>query len=475
VLAGGAAGGKRQVGSFTLTIQFSGNGAGNVSQISGPGFGTPQGINCTTPQPGLGNVCTATVPFGTPPQPFIGLTASAPAGSEFIGWSVVPDTAPTFDCFSGTDCYVQMVSNITVTAQFQQVVAGVPLSVQRKGSGAQNGVVTSSPTGISCGLSHPDCTTSYPVFTTVTMTASTISGATFAGWGGACSGSNPTCTLLLTSATNVIANFNAPQQQLTVSVTGSGGVASNQPGISCPTTCSASFAQGTQVSLYASAAANYQFTGWGGACTGTGICTVTLNAATSVSATFTQLTQPLAVSVASGGGTVASTPAGVTCPTDCLGSFPQGSQVALQATPSPGWAFTTWGGGCTGADPACTVTMSQAQQVTAAFSRTPVAANLVSVRVTLNGPAGASRVVNVVIRNTETVGINMKILRLCPACVQVRANTFRGVTAGTHVYRLPIRNVTKPGPLTVLVTFTNVARTTKAQNRRVLLPRVPQV
>src|SRR5262245_16391638 len=316
VLAGGAVGAKRQIGSFTLTIEFSGNGAGNVSQISGPGFGTPQGINCTTPPVGVGAVCTATVPFGSPPQPFIGLTANAPAGSEFIGWTVTPDTAPTFNCDSSTDCYVQMTSNVTVTAQFQHLAANVPLQVTRSGSGAQNGVVTSSPTGIACGNAHPDCSTSFPVGTSVTLTASTVSGATFTGWGQACTGSSATCTLSLTSATKVTANFNAPQQQLSVSVTGSGGVASNQPGISCPTTCAASFAQGTKVSLYASAAANYQFTGWGGACTGTGVCTVTLNAATNVTATFTQLTQSLVVSIASGGGNVASTPAGVTCPTD---------------------------------------------------------------------------------------------------------------------------------------------------------------
>jgi hypothetical protein len=469
LFAHGAGAASRQIGSVTLTIAFSGSGAGTVTQISGPGQGTPQGINCTNPPPGLGSVCSETFPFGAPPQPFIGLQASAPAGSEFIGWQVTPDTIPTFDCDSGTICYVQMNDNVTVTAQFQQVIGNVPLQVVRGGTGARNGVVTSSPTGIACGFAHPDCATSFPLGTNVTLTASTINGATFSGWSGACSsaGSKPTCSLTLTGATNVAANFSAPQQQLTVTVAGSGGVASNVPGISCPTTCTASFAQGSQVTLYASAAENYQFTGWSGACTGQSTCVVTLNAATSVTATFVQLTQPLTVSVLTGGGTVASTPGGVSCPTDCLGTFPQGSQVTLNPTAAPGWAFGSWGGACNGSA-ACTVTMSQAQQVTASFVRTPVAASFVSARVTRNGPAAARRAINVLVSNTQVVGVNIKILR---GSSQIKNITFRGVQSGRHLYKLLIRNVTLPGRVQVRVTFTNVARTTKVQARTVTLPR----
>jgi|HubBroStandDraft_4_1064222.scaffolds.fasta_scaffold28532_1 uncharacterized repeat protein (TIGR03803 family) len=78
---------------------------------------------------------------------------------------------------------------------------------------------------------------------------------------------------------------------LSVSLNGSGGgkVTSSPTGIDCGSTCSAKFNAGTQVTLTASPAAAWGLTGWGGACGGIGGCTVTLNANTSVSATFTTL------------------------------------------------------------------------------------------------------------------------------------------------------------------------------------------
>jgi hypothetical protein len=75
---------------------------------------------------------------------------------------------------------------------------------------------------------------------------------------------------------------------------GSGAVTSSPAGINCGTTCSASFNQGTPVTLTASPAAGSTFAGWsGGGCSGTGTCTVTLTAATSVTATF-QMQPPAA-------------------------------------------------------------------------------------------------------------------------------------------------------------------------------------
>src|SRR5206468_4026305 len=142
------------------------------------------------------------------------------------------------------------------------------------------------PTGISCPAS---CTTSFTSGTVVTLTATPAAGSTFTGWsGGGCSGTG-TCAVTLNAATTVTATLAAVQNfALTVSKTGApSGTLSRPPaGISCPAGCSASFATGTAVTLTATPAAGSTFTGWsGGGCSGTGTCAVTLNAATTVTAT----------------------------------------------------------------------------------------------------------------------------------------------------------------------------------------------
>ena len=68
---------------------------------------------------------------------------------------------------------------------------------------------------------------------------------------------------------------------------GLGTVSSTPSGITCQPTCSASFNQGTVVTLTASPSAGSAFAGWSGACAGTGPCVVTLNSPQIVTATFT--------------------------------------------------------------------------------------------------------------------------------------------------------------------------------------------
>ena len=77
--------------------------------------------------------------------------------------------------------------------------------------------------------------------------------------------------------------------QLTVTTSGTGGgsITSSPSGISCGTTCAASFSAGTVVTLTAAPASNATFGGWSGGCSGTSTCSVTINAATSVGAKFT--------------------------------------------------------------------------------------------------------------------------------------------------------------------------------------------
>jgi hypothetical protein len=68
---------------------------------------------------------------------------------------------------------------------------------------------------------------------------------------------------------------------------GNGAVTSNPAGVDCPTSCFGNFAPGTTVTLTAGPNATSNFTGWSGACSGTGACSVPMNAAASATATFT--------------------------------------------------------------------------------------------------------------------------------------------------------------------------------------------
>ena len=69
--------------------------------------------------------------------------------------------------------------------------------------------------------------------------------------------------------------------------TGSGTVTSTPAGITCGPSCSASYPNGTAVTLTASSATGSSFTGWsGGGCSGKGSCTVTISAGTTVTANF---------------------------------------------------------------------------------------------------------------------------------------------------------------------------------------------
>ncbi len=71
---------------------------------------------------------------------------------------------------------------------------------------------------------------------------------------------------------------------LTVSVAGNGSVTGT--GIHCPGDCSQAYESGTVVNLTTTLASGSTFSGWGGSCSGTGACSVTMGGVKSVSASF---------------------------------------------------------------------------------------------------------------------------------------------------------------------------------------------
>jgi phospholipase C len=166
--------------------------------------------------------------------------------------------------------------------------ASSEISVQDSGNGL--GTVTSSPAGINCGAA---CIASFPTGSQVTLRATAGANSNFMGWASPCEGTGP-CVLKVSKNLKLSAMFNVlvqpPPPMYTLTITlpgdGNGSVTSSPGGISCPPTCDASFQSGAQVSLTSSPAANAYFAGWGGSCTGTGSCQVTLTQNESVSSTI---------------------------------------------------------------------------------------------------------------------------------------------------------------------------------------------
>jgi hypothetical protein len=73
---------------------------------------------------------------------------------------------------------------------------------------------------------------------------------------------------------------------VTISPDGAGWVRSSPYVIDCPTACSQTIDRDSILTLTATPTSGFTFTGWAGACTGTGACIVTLNDAAGVVANF---------------------------------------------------------------------------------------------------------------------------------------------------------------------------------------------
>ena len=215
-------------------------------------------------------------------------------GSPAVGstWPIISGVgrSGTFasDDFGGIN-YAVLYPPDGVTLVVQAPVSHT-LTVTKAGSGS--GTVTSSPAGVDCGST---CSATFTQGTIVTLTATPDANSTFTGWSGACSGSG-TCTVTIDQDRAVTATFELVRHTLTVSKAGSGAgtVTSSPAGVDCGSTCSATFTQGTIVTLTATPGANSTFAGWSGACSGSGACTVTLNQDGAVTATFHEVLRPVA-------------------------------------------------------------------------------------------------------------------------------------------------------------------------------------
>jgi hypothetical protein len=162
------------------------------------------------------------------------------------------------------------------------------LRVARRAAGG--GTVTTSRRGITCGS---DCLHAYRAGSSVTLTATPEKDSNFTGWGGACSGRAPTCTVSMKRALHVVAFFD-PATSFALSVakrgTGRGRITSRPSGIDCGSDCWEAYRAGTSVTLRARPANGSAFVRWRGACSGTGRCRLTIDRVRAVVAVFRRST-----------------------------------------------------------------------------------------------------------------------------------------------------------------------------------------
>jgi len=93
-----------------------------------------------------------------------------------------------------------------------------------------------------------------------------------------------------TSGAYISINVTEASLSVTLAGSGSGSINCNPTGLTCTTgTCSRNYALNSVVSLLATPGADSTFGGWSGACSGNGACSVTMNSAKAVTASFNML------------------------------------------------------------------------------------------------------------------------------------------------------------------------------------------
>ncbi len=274
---------------------FMTDAAFNDYDMSGATFDVLIGQQLTVTVVGAGNVTASSGLINCPgvcsdiyPGTAVTLTPTPTAPAIFQGWSGA--------CAGAGACVVTVDQARNVTATFSVPTGTYTAIIGGPGTGTVTGTG-----GVSC---PGTCTSASLAFgTPVTVTATPAAGSTFNSWsGGTCAGATNPCVFNVSAVTaNVQANFDT-SFVLTVNKAapgpgiGSGSVVSAPAGINCLTACAtqnASFAAGTLVTLTATPDAGMTFTGFsGGGCT-TSPCVVTLNAATTVTATFGDVIPPV--------------------------------------------------------------------------------------------------------------------------------------------------------------------------------------
>lgn len=189
----------------------------------------------------------------------------------------------------------------------------------------------------------------------VQLTASANSGWVFKEWNGDLSGVNNPASVTITKNMSVNALFEQLTYPLTVEVEGQGEV--TEQIVNAKT----DYAEGSVVQLTANPAANWTFTGWSGALSGTqNPTTITMDQAKTVTAQFELKKYKLTLNISGNGGLNFE-------PSNSNRMFAHGTEVELTANPSNEWRFVEWTGDLETQDNPATVTMDGPKNITAIF------------------------------------------------------------------------------------------------------------
>ncbi|MEQ1637999.1 MAG: DUF1566 domain-containing protein [Methylococcales bacterium] len=386
---------------YILTLQAQGQGSGSLLSSSDNLQSTCSGSVVSDP------ACTQTYNFNRQ----VVVTALPAANSTFTGWIVDSEDGATVGCLAtALKCTVTMNKAHLVIAKFNKVVSGsYDATVLKEGSGTGFGTVTANTSKpINCGT-ECSATVDPKEKSVVSFTAKPDkAGVNFAGWKvqfkrflpdgtfvwddypSLCTGLQPVCAVTVSSDIRVWARFDY-EIVLTVVKDGNGlgSISTNSQSLNdcaklggTSNICYQTFVGGQVFTLTAIPDLKSQFVKWNGCASTTDsnqdgtldVCTVTMDQAKTVTATFASINSArLSVTKDPGGtgtGTIKSDLLGLNCGTICNRNYAFDTVVTLTATPFPGSEFVGWGGDwCSGLELTCKVTMDQAKDVTARFDR----------------------------------------------------------------------------------------------------------
>ncbi len=201
-------------------------------------------------------------------------------------------------------------------------------------------------------LSQPDNSQGYTYGEVVTITAQPDDGWDFDGWSGLSTGITNSLSITLSEDSAITATFLAREYQLNLIQPDTGGAISASPS-------RATYTYNTPIQLTANTETGYVFNEWlGDLSSSQPVETINITDNMTVTALFEIASYGVEAAVV-GQGQIELSP--------LQAVYSHGSIIDVTALPQEGWLFSNWGGGLTGNSPNESLTIVEAETITATF------------------------------------------------------------------------------------------------------------